>query len=285
MTTTEEMPTTTGSVNGDHPGPEEDVRTVASGFVGKAIREQLVAELFDTARRSRLKADTCEQQADQTARAAVAARERALAVRHRQDPDDDHRLARWIAFGGAAAVAAIDAVPCYFAAQAFDLSANDTYVVTGLIVVALAGAMALADGERAWPSPRTVRIGIAVGLALLLGLRTAYMVVTGPTSLASALLASASLTAISGVFIVVGALLLAHRKPPEVAVAEAATARAQKRTREAAADFTAAETAARQATGAYEGAVLTKAMANQPPHHPNTDFIAAVREAIRESLE
>ena len=117
-------------------------------------------------------------------------------------------------------LAALDIVPADMAAQSFGLDRMETDAVALLIVVALAGAMILLDtGAARGKRGALVKGVVAGGFLLLAALRTTFLVVTSTASMpVPAVPASAALTAVSALLVVMGSVLLGHRVPKELGV-------------------------------------------------------------------
>lgn len=133
---------------------------------------------------------------------------------------------------GAAVVALLlllDAIPLNWAAQAFGLAAAGTYLVTAILLVASAGAMAGLEATREDSRRRGGLVGLitAAYLALVI-LRTAFLTTVAAEPLATALLQAVLLSAISAGLVVCGAAVLARTRPPALARALAAARQARR---------------------------------------------------------
>lgn len=111
------------------------------------------------------------------------------------------------------ALVVLDAVPLYWAAQAFGLDPGGTWLVTCILVVASVGAMVgfeLTSGH----SRRRGLLAVVVGVAYLalLGLRTQFLTTVVGESTPVALLQSAMLTAISAGLVLCGSVVLARTR-------------------------------------------------------------------------
>jgi hypothetical protein len=266
-----------------HVPPEEvTAASAAHDFLGDFFtRDRLVAEQFEAARAARQEQHRSEREAaDQTSKAQEA-RTRVAATRRTKDSSGTHKVPRPVAFGGATALAFLDIVPADMAAQSFGLDRAETDAVALLIVVGLAGAMVLLDTKVARGSRGPlVKGGVAAGFLLLAALRTTFLVATSTASLPAALLASAALTAISALLVVMGAVLLGHRVPEELAHDQAEATATSKGAAQAQGALGTTTAEAERTYGELWGTVSVQALVHRPAGIDPDAFSAAVRAAL-----
>ena len=122
-----------------------------------------------------------------------------------------------------------DAIPLNWAAQAFGLAAAATWLVTGIMLVASAGAMAGIELTHEDSRRRAVLLTLmAAGFAALAVLRTAFLVTVAGESLGAAILQAALLSAISAGLVACGSAVMARTRPLALARALAAVKHARR---------------------------------------------------------
>jgi hypothetical protein len=135
---------------------------------------------------------------------------------------------------GAAVVAVLlffDAVPLNWAAQAFGLPNAATWLVTGIMLVASAGAMAGLELTRDEPRQRGILLTLMAAAYVTLGiLRTAFLVTVAGESLAAAVLQAVLLSTISAGLVVCGSAVMARTRPLALAGALSSARRAYRKT-------------------------------------------------------
>jgi hypothetical protein len=190
---------------------------------------------------------------------------------------------------GAVAVAILlvfDTIPLNWAAQAFGLAAAATWLVTGIMLVASAGAMAGFELTREDARRRgALLILVAAGFAALAVLRTSFLVTVAGESLGAAILQAVLLSAISAGLVACGSMVMARTRPLALARALAAVKRARR-----------AAVACRDARRRAEErmqlhwAVLQRAvrewsiMSEVPAGASHADWISALERAMRALL-
>jgi hypothetical protein len=215
--------TTTTDIN--HPGgakapdPALDARAAASLSALFAARRSLAADLEEAGR-----ARTHLEQERQ--READALQVQSTAEQHaaRMTARVDLAGQRFAGFTtGAVAVTVLlvfDAIPLNWAAQAFGLDAAATRLVTGIMLVASAGAMAGLELTREDSRRRgTLLVLMAAGFAALAALRTMFLVTVAGESLAAAVLQAVLLSAISAGLVASGSAVMAKTRPLTLACA------------------------------------------------------------------
>jgi hypothetical protein len=125
-----------------------------------------------------------------------------------------HRIFGWtIGLALVVALVVLDAIPLNWAAQAFGLDSDGTWLVTCILVVASVGAMVGFELTSGHSSQRGL-LAVVVGVAylVLLGLRTQFLTTVAGESTPVALLQSAMLTVISAGLVLSGSVALARTR-------------------------------------------------------------------------
>jgi hypothetical protein len=123
-----------------------------------------------------------------------------------------------------------DAVPLNWAAQAFGLPSAATWLVTSIMLVASAGAMAGLELTRDDTRRRGLLLTLMAAAYVALGvLRTAFLVTVAGESLAAAILQAVLLSAISAGLVICGSVVIARTRPLALARALSAARRARRR--------------------------------------------------------
>jgi hypothetical protein len=226
----------------DQPTPDTEAVACALKLTGTVVNESpLAAEQFQTARWEAERARQLDEQAQADQKQSGQAQARAAT--EKLQADSRRRVPRGVGTAVAVVLAVLDAVPAYWGAQAFGLDQTSTLVVTVLLCAALGGAMWLLDLFSSQQRRRTLRVlqgCLTGGLIALFVLRLDYLQVAVADGFWLAAIQALALTAMSGVLIVIGYVLLAYRVPKSLAVAQRAA-------RQAAAVATAATQAAQAA--------------------------------------
>jgi len=270
---------------GEAPDPALDARASASLSALFEARPTLAADLEEAGRAHTYLEQKRQREAD--ARDALTrAEQHASGMIARLDLAG-HRFAGFTV--GAAAVTILlvfDAIPLNWAAQAFGLAAAATWLVTGIMLVASAGAMAGLELTREDSRRRAaLLILMAAGFAALAVLRTAFLVTVAGESLGAAILQAVLLSAISAGLVACGSAVMARTRPLALARALAALKRAR-RTAAACRD------ARRRAEEKMQlhWAVLQRAvrewsiMSEAPAGASQADWISALERATRALL-
>ncbi|MBF6555968.1 MAG: hypothetical protein IVW52_07285 [Acidimicrobiales bacterium] len=275
------------------PEPEPDDRPVTPAerdLAGPVLKEVMEKSPGFTAQlRQAMTKEQMAQRAEAESQAATKAARDAAAdtatVLHGTDPDSSRRFPWLLGSVLAGALALVDSVPSYFAAQAFGLDQAGTDVVTILLVGALASAMwlmTLFTEHRRHRVRAMVQIIVGVGLVIITVLRAQFLSATTGAGPATVLLQAIALSAMSGGLVAVGYVILQHRKSRVVAKTEQVASR-----RETEASV-ATDTAARLRASAddallgLDNYVVPHALGMDPPqgldHHR---FVAALRSVVR----
>ena len=213
---------------GQAPDPSLDALAAASLSALFDARRSIAVDLEEAGRAHTHLQQERQREAD-ALQAESKAEQRAASVTAKLDLAD-HRFAGFTV--GATIVAVLlvlDAIPLNWAAQAFGLAAAATWLVTAIMLVASAGAMAGLELTREESRRRGVLlILMAAGYTGLAALRTAFLVTVAGQSLAAAILQAILLSAISAGLVVCGSAVMARTRPLALARALAAAKRARR---------------------------------------------------------
>jgi hypothetical protein len=213
---------------GQAPDPALDARAAASLSTLFEARPALAADLEEAVRAHTHLEQKRQREAD-AHDALTRAEQHASGMTARLDLAG-HRFAGFMV--GALAVVILlvfDAIPLNWAAQAFGLAAAATWLVTGIMLVASAGAMAGIELTRKNSRRRAaLLILMAAGFAALAVLRTAFLVTVAGESLGAAILQAVLLSAISAGLVACGSVVMARTRPLALARALAAVKRARR---------------------------------------------------------
>ena len=276
--------TMTTDINHPHgePDPALDARAAASLSALFEARRSLTTDL-ERAGRAHTHLEQERQREADALQAQNTAEQHAAGVAARLDPAGQ-RFA-WFTAGAVVVTSllAFDAILLNWAAQAFGLGTAAAWLVTGIMLVASAGAMADLELTREDPRRRgTLLILTAVGFAALAVLRTMFLVTVAGESLAAAILQAVLPSAISAGLVVGGSAVMAKTRPLTLARALAAARRA----RRAAAACRAARRQAEEKMHRH-WAVLQRAMrqwsimSDLPAGVSQADWISAQERAMR----
>ena len=171
------------------------------------------------------------QELDRYARAAeknaadAEQRESNLAVK--LDPGERRPVPFGLGFAIIVTLVVLGAFPLNWAAQAFSLDNDGTWVVTVILLAASVGAMLGFELIRGHSRRRGILIAVVtVGFLALLGLRTEYLTIVAGDSFPVAVFQSTLLTAISAGLVLCGAAVLTRTRTVIYSRARAAARRA-----------------------------------------------------------
>jgi hypothetical protein len=226
------MMSTTADIDNPRQGqasdPALDVRAAASLGALFEARPALAADL-EEAGRAHTHMEQERQRETDARDALIRAEQHASGMTARLDLAG-HRFAGFTV--GALAVAILlvfDAIPLNWAAQAFGLAAAATWLITGIMLVASAGAMAGIELTREDSRRRAVLFSLlAAGFAALAVLRTAFLITVAGESLGAATLQAVLLSAMSAGLVASGSVVMARTRPLSLARALAAVKRSRR---------------------------------------------------------
>jgi hypothetical protein len=219
----------TGQPEGGTPDSSLDAHAAASLGALFGVRPVVASDLEEAGRAHAHLEQERQREAD-ALQAKGAAEQHAASVTAKLDLADR----RFTGFTTGALMVAVllffDAIPLNWAAQAFGLGDAATWLVTVIMLVASAGAMAGLELTREDPRQRgLLLILMAAGYVALGILRTAFLVTVAGESLAAAVLQAVLLSAISAGLVVCGSVVMARTRPLTLARALSAAKRARRR--------------------------------------------------------
>lgn len=220
---------TTRPLGGETPDPSLDTQAAAALSALFDARPGVSADL-EEAGRAHAHLEQERQRETDALQAQAKAEQHAAGVTAKLDLAD-RRFAGFTL--GAVAVAVLlffDAVPLNWAAQAFGLPNGATWLVTGIMLVASAGAMAGLELTREEPRQRGILLTLMAAAYVALGvLRTTFLVTVAGESLAAAILQAVLLSAISAGLVVCGSAVMARTRPLALTRTLSAAARAHRK--------------------------------------------------------
>ena len=222
--------TSTRPQGGETPDPSLDTQAAAALSALFDARPGISADLEEAGRAHAHLGQERQRETD-ALQAQAKAEQHAAGVTAKLDLADR----RFAGFTLGAVVVAVllffDAVPLNWAAQAFGLPNAATWLVTGIMLVASAGAMAGLELTRDEPRQRDILLTLMAAAYVALGvLRTAFLVTVAGESLAAAILQAVLLSAISAGLVVCGSAVMARTRPLALARALSAAVRAHRKT-------------------------------------------------------
>ena len=181
------------------------------------------------------------------------------------------------------ALVILDAVPLNWAAQAFGLDSDGTWLVTFILVVASVGAMLGFELTRGHPRRRGVLTAVVtVGYLALLGLRTEFLITVSGDSFPVAVLQSTLLTAISAGLVLCGSAVLARTRSVLHSRARAAARRAAQAADDARSAHAEAADKLERHIGSLHQMLLPWALRSAAPEGvDHAKWAAALEQAIR----
>lgn len=176
----------------------------------------------------------------------------------------------------------LDAIPLNWAAQAFGLDADSTWLVTFLLVAASVGAMLGLEVARG--RARGLLAGVlTAGYVALAGLRTEFLITVSGESLLVALLQSAMLTGISAALVLCGSAIMGRTRSPRLSRARVAVRRSGHAVTDARAVQTLADERLQRYIGSLRGMLLPWAINSAAPAGVDRGAWAAALElAVRQ---
>jgi hypothetical protein len=227
------------------------------------------------------------QELDTRGQAAEAAAEDA--ARHaastvvKVDPAGNRVLPPWLGGALVAGLVILDVFPLNWAAQAFNLDASASWLVTVILLAASVAAMAGLELSRHHRRRRAALIcGLIIACTALVLLRTEFLTVVTGETISDAFLQSLLLTAISAGLVLCGSVILSRTRSVRMARARAAALRMR---REAAAAATARLLAAERLQRHYgalrQMLILWALKSPAPAGVDRVSWIAALERAVR----
>ena len=186
----------------------------AADTITRVVHEQpAMAREIKAALRTRVYVQELDRRADAAEAKAEDAERRESSLAVKLDPGERRPLP--FALGAAIVVALVilDAFPLNWAAQAFDLDSDGTWVVTVILLIASVGAMLGFELTRGHHRRRGILIAVVTaGFLALLGLRTEYLTTVAGDSFPVAAFQATLLTAISAGLVLCGSAVLTRTR-------------------------------------------------------------------------
>jgi hypothetical protein len=210
------------------PNPALDARAAASLSALFEARPALAADVEEAGRAHTHLEQERQREAD--ARDALTrAEQHAAGMTARLDLAGRRFVAFTVGVLAVTVLLVFDAIPLNWAAQAFGLAVAATWLVTGIMLVASAGAMAGIELTRENSRRRAVLLILMVAaFAAVAVLRTAFLVAVAGASLGAAILQAVLLSAISGGLVACGSVVMARTRPLALARALAGVKHARR---------------------------------------------------------
>jgi uncharacterized membrane protein YgcG len=196
------------------PPADAALQAHATDAVTGLLAEQpaMAKEIKDTLR-TRVHAQELARRADAAEAKAADAEQRESNLSVKLDPGQHRTLAFGLGAAIIVALVVLDTFPLNWAAQAFDLDAAGTWLVTFILVIASIGAMLGFEITRGHARRHGILIAVVTaGYLALLGLRTEYLTTVAGDSFLIAVFQSALLTAISAGLVLCGSAVLARTR-------------------------------------------------------------------------
>ena len=264
----------------ERPDPE---RLAVAGVAEWLREDRAAAEEHEEAMRADSYQYEMRRRKDAADRALSEVRARVSALIDRHNLDGRRTLCFWMGSAIVVALVVLDAIPLNWAAQAFDLNAADSWLVTLILLAASIGAMVGLEATRQDSRRYTILVAITLtAYAGLVAFRTSFLVTVAGESTAAALLQAVVLSAISAGLVFLGSAVMARTRPLRLSRALAAVRRARRASQ-------ASEAAWRQADEKLERhlGVLRRQMVRQPLYSAvpagltHAEWVATLERALR----
>jgi hypothetical protein len=201
------------------------LRGQASAALQRWLRDHLevAGEIKETIR-AHLHLQEVERRTQRAEEAKRSAEHQCDSLMTKQDPANHRVLGFALGAILVGLLTVLDAIPLNWAAQAFGLGADSTWLVTFLLVAASVGAMLGLEVKR--ERARSPLAGVlTVGYVALAGLRTEFLMTVNGESLLVALMQSAMLTGISAALVLCGSAIMGRTRSLRLSRARAAVRR------------------------------------------------------------
>jgi hypothetical protein len=187
-----------------------------------------VASELEEAVRAHTHLNELRKRAGQAATTAAQADQRAASLAAKLDPAGHRILGFTVGAALVTLLVVLDGVPLNWAAQAFDLDAAGSWLVTGILLVASIGAMAGFEVTRGDARRRAVLAAVMVtAYAALVILRASFLTTVSAQSFPAAVLQAVLLSGISAGLVLCGAAVMARTRHLSLGRARAAARRAR----------------------------------------------------------
>jgi len=198
------------------------LRVQASSALQRWLRDhqEVAGEIKETIR-AHIHLQEVERRTQRAEQAQQSAELQCGTLLTKQDPAGHRVLGFALGAAIVGLLTVLDAIPLNWAAQAFGLDADSTWLVTFLLLAASVGAMLGLEVTR--ERARGLLTGVlTVGYVALAGLRTEFLITVNGESLLVALLQSAMLTGISAALVLCGSAVMGRTRSLRLSRARAA---------------------------------------------------------------
>jgi hypothetical protein len=207
--------TTTADIDPGHDAPDHSLEAQAAVSLGALFKASpSIAADLEEAGRAHAHLRRERQRELDALRAQVRCEQHAAALSAKLDLAGQRFAGFTLGAVVVTALVVFDAIPLNWAAQAFGLASAATWLVTLIMVVASAGAMAGLELTRDDSRRRgALLVMIGAGYLALTVLRTSYLVTVSGEGLSSAVLQAVLLSAISAGLVGCGSAVMARTRP------------------------------------------------------------------------
>ena len=270
-------------------GPSEDdqdstlLRVQASAALRRWLQDHLevAGEIKETIR-AHIHLQEVERRTQRAEEAKRSAEHQCDSLMTKQDPASHRVLGFALGVILAGLLTVLDAIPLNWAAQAFGLDTDTTWLVTVILVAASAGAMLGLEMTRERASGLLVGI-LAAGYVVLAGLRAEFLITVNGESLVVALLQAAMLTGISAALVLFGSAILGRTRSLRLSRARAAARRSGQAVTDARAAQSLANERLQRHIGSLRGILLPWAInSTAPAGVDRASWAAALELAVRQ---
>jgi hypothetical protein len=255
----------------------------ASSALQRWLRDHLevTAEIKETIR-AHLHLQEVERRTQRAEEAKRSAEHQHDSLLTKQDPANHRVLGFALGAILVGLITALDAIPLNWAAQAFGLDADTTWLVTFILVAASAGAMLGLEMTR--ERARGLLVGVlTAGYVALGGLRTEFLITVNGDSLIVALLQAAMLTGISAALVLFGSAILGRTRSLRLSRARAAVRRSGHAVADARSVQSLADERLQRHIGSLRGILLPWAInSTAPAGVDRAAWAAALELAVRQ---
>jgi hypothetical protein len=258
--------------------------THAADTITRVVHEQpVMAKEIKATLRTRVYVQELGRRADAAEAKAADAEQRESNLAVKLDPGERRPLP--FALGAVVVVALVilDAFPLNWAAQAFDLDSDGTWVVTVILLIASVGAMLGFELTRGHSRRRGILIAVVTaGFLALLGLRTEYLITVTGDSFLVAVFQATLLTAISAGLVLCGSAVLTRTRSVLYSRTRAAVRRAARAAEDARNAHAEATDKLERHIGTLHQMILPEALRFAAPEGVgHAKWAAALEQAIR----
>ena len=212
------MPMPTDALHEAQAAPEAPDDTTldsrAAGTITHVLQEDTtMAKEIKATLRTRVYVQELDRHASAAEEKAADAEQRESNLAVKLDPGERRPLPFWLGIAIIVTLVILDAFPLNWAAQAFGLDNDGTWVVTVILLIASIGAMLGFELTRGHSLRRGILIAVVTASFLaLLGLRTEYLTTVAGDSFPVAVFQSTLLTAISAGLVLCGSAVLTRTR-------------------------------------------------------------------------